>query len=410
MKSAAKAEKKQLAAFGGKPELKKMPVQKIIIDENEYGEVLRVLKSGHLNALTNDVVGRFERKFAEWNGAKYGIAVNSGTAALHVALAALDVGPGDEVIVPPYTFIATASAVLQQNAVPVFADIDPRSLNMDPAQLEKKITSRTRAIIPVHLFGMPADMDSINRIARKHKIPVIEDACQAHGAIYKGKKVGTLGRMSCFSFQESKNMATGEGGIVLTNSKKLDAQARIVRHIGMRNKYEYVTLGYNYRLPALSAAVGLAQLRKLDAFNRHRARMAGIYRKELDGLPVSFIVEPAGYSSANHLFPVVLDVKFKSHMAGIIDALLAENAPAWWVYPEPIYNVPFFGKRQAYKNECPFSCPLRGNKYVYKKNECPNAEDIAARTIVLPTAPCYPESVARAVSKAMRKVLPYFYK
>jgi perosamine synthetase len=403
-------DKKQLAINGGKPALNKMPVQKIVMDESEYGEVLKVLKSGHLNALTNDVVAGFEQKFAKWCGANHGIAVNSGTAALHVALAALGVGPGDEVIVPPYTFIATISAVLQQNAVPVFADIDPATLNMDPAAFEKKITPRTRAVIPVHLFGMPADMDAINRIARKHKIAVIEDACQAHGAIYKGKKVGTLGLMACFSFQESKNMATGEGGIVLTNSDKHDAQARIVRHIGMRNKYEYITLGYNYRLPALSAAVGIAQLKKLEAFNRHRARMADIYREELAGLPLQFIAEPEGCRSANHLCPVVLAPEFKRRMNEIVVALLAENAPAWWVYPEPIYNVPFMKKREAYKNECPFACPLGGKKYVYRQNECPNAEDIAARTLVLPTAPCYSESTARGVSKAMWKVLSHFDK
>jgi dTDP-4-amino-4,6-dideoxygalactose transaminase len=398
------------AFLGGKPISNRMPEQKVMVDEREEKEVLKALRSGHLNALTNDVVAEFERRFAAYSGAEYGIAVNSGTAALHAALAALDVGPGDEVIVPPYTFIATASAVLQQNAAPVFADIDPETLNMSPEAFENAITKRTRAVIPVHLFGMPADMDAINKIARKHKIAVIEDACQAHGAVYKGKKVGALGLMSCFSFQESKNMAMGEGGIVLTNDRKLAERARIVRHIGMRKKYEYITLGYNYRLPALSAAVGIAQLKKLDAFNRHRRRMSEIYRENLQGLPASFISEPRGIQSSYHLFPVLLDSRFKRKTNDIVEALSEENVPVWWVYPEPIYNVPFFQKREAYKLECPFACPHRGEVYKYKKGLCPNAEDIARRTIVLPTAPCYPESVARATAKAIRKVLPYFDK
>jgi len=408
MKKSNKPDKLKPAIHGGKPVLKRMPEQKITVDDSEMREVKRVLESGHLNALTNPVVEDFERRFAKYCGAKYGIAVNSGTAALHVALSALDIGPADEVIVPPYTFIATASAVLQQNAVPVFADIDPESLNIHPAAIEKSITKRTRAVIPVHLFGRPADMDSISRIARKHKIAVIEDACQAHGAIYKGSKVGTLGLISCFSFQESKNMATGEGGIVLTNDKRLDEKARIVRHIGMRKKYEYITLGYNYRLPALSAAVGIAQLKKLDAYNRHRRRMSDIYREKLEGLPMRFISDTPDYHSAHHLFPIILDPVFRTRMKKIVHALLAENAPVWWVYPEPIYNVTFFKKRDAYTSGCPFSCPLRGEPHVYNKNECPIAEDVSGRTLVLPTAPCYPESVAKKISKALWKVLPHF--
>ncbi len=410
MKSSIGKSSGKPAFLGGKPVLPKLPEQKVMIGDEEKKEVMKVLNSGHLNALTNDVVEKFENSFAKYNGSKYGIAVNSGTAALHVALSALGIGPGDEVIVPPYTFIATASAVLQQNAVPVFADIDPKTLNMGPKAFEKVITDRTKAVIPVHLFGMPADMNAIKKIARKHKIAVVEDACQSHGALYHGKKVGTFGAMSCFSFQESKNMATGEGGIVLTDDGKLAEKARIVRHIGMRKKYEYITLGYNYRMPALSAAVGIAQLKKLDKFNSHRRKMAGIYRDKLSGLPVRFIEEPQGVISSYHLFPIVLDGKFGSKMGKIIDALSAENVPAWWVYPEPIYNVPFFRKREAYSLGCPFGCPHRDKTAKYEKGLCPAAEEISKLTIVLPTAPCYSEQTAAAVAKAVIKVLSYFDK
>lgn len=410
-KAPKKTPKNELALWGGKPVRKIMPEQKAVIGSEELAEVKKVLSSNHLTSLSNDIVEDFEKQFADYCGVKYGIAVNSGTAALHVALAALDVGPGDEVIVPPYTFIATVSAVLQQNAVPVFADIDPATLNISASEIEKKITFRTRAIIPVHLFGLPADMKAINKIAKKHNIAVIEDACQSHGALYHGKMVGGFGKMACFSFQESKNMVTGEGGIVVTNDKKLADKCRIIKHIGMRSKYEYITLGYNYRLPAMSAAVGIAQLKKLDGFNAHRRMMADYYREHLSGLPLETISEPADVFSSYHLFPVILNKSIapkQERTAEIIKALNAENIPAWWVYPRPIYEVDFIVQKKAYKRGCPFNCPMRDEDYGYGKGACPAAEDIAARTVVLPTSPCFSLSVAKDTVKAIRKVVGYF--
>lgn len=408
-KKMPKTGKNELALYGGKPVSRRMPEQTAVIGDEEIGAAREVLKTGRLTALSNPVVGEFERRFAEYCGAKYTVAVNSGTAALHVALAALGVGPGDEVVVPPYTFIATASAVLQQNAVPVFADIDPKTLNLDPAEFEKKITPRTKAVIPVHLFGLPADMDTINRIARRHGIAVIEDACQAHGATYKGKKVGNFGKLACFSFQESKNMMTGEGGAIVTDSKTLCEKCRIIKHIGMRKKYEYVTLGYNYRLPAVSAAVGIEQLKKLGRFNAHRRMMADYYRENLAGLPLETIAEPDGLKSVNHLFPIILPTDSVRATREIYKALAAENVLVWWVYPTPLYNIKFFREMNAYPKSCPFRCELRGEPIEYGENECPAAENITMRTLVLPTAPCFPLSVARDTVRALRKVLGYFF-
>lgn len=411
VKSGIKQRKSNLAIHGGKPVRKKLPQQRVLVDEKDIKAVGKVLKSGLLTALSNPVVDEFEKKFAEYCGAKYGVAVNSGTAALHVALAALDVGPGDEVIVPPYTFIATASAVLQQNAVPVFADVDPSTLNIDPAEIEKKITRRTKAIIPVHIFGLPANMKEINRIARKRGIPVIEDACQAHGATIDGKRAGSFGKLACFSFQESKNLATGEGGMIVANDRKLAEKCRVIKHIGMAARYEYVTLGYNYRLPAVSAALGLAHLKKLNAFNRHRRTMAEYYRKNLKGLPLELVDEPKGYRSANHLFPIKLAPRLTDSLEKSFEiycALAAENIPIWWVYPKPLYQVEFLQQRKAYTKECPFVCKNRNKSYSYKKVKCPVAEDVTMRTFVLITAPCYGETVARDTIKALRKVLPYF--
>jgi dTDP-4-amino-4,6-dideoxygalactose transaminase len=331
------------------------------------------------------------------------VAVNSGTAALHVALAAADVGPGDEVIAPPYTFIATVSAIIQQNAIPVFADIDRETLNIDPARVEERITRRTKAVVPVHLFGLPADMDRITAIAKLRGITVIEDACQAHGAVYKGRKAGSMGDMACFSFQESKNMAAGEGGAIVTNDSALAEKCRIIRHIGMAAKYEYVALGYNYRMPAMSAAVALAQLGKLNAFNAHRARMADYYRKRLAGLPVKTYDPPPGVVSANHLFPVTLPTSGIEHTFEIYKALAAENVPVWWVYPRPLNSVDFIKNKRAYPKGCPFDCPHAAPSK--SGGGCPVADELSARTLVLVTAPCYGEAVARDTVKAIRKVL-----
>jgi perosamine synthetase len=408
-KSAKKTGKSDLALHGGRPVRARMPEQRAITGDEEIRAVTRVLRSGRLTALSNPVVGELERRFAEYCGAKYAVAVNSGTAALHVALAALGVGPGDEAIVPPYTFIATASAVLQQNAVPIFADIDPETLNLDPTDFEKKITPRTKAVIPVHLFGLPADMDAINRIARRHGIAVVEDACQSHGAIYKGEKTGTLGKIACFSFQESKNMMSGEGGMIVTNDKTLHKTCHIIKHIGMKGRYEYATLGYNYRLPATAAAIGIEQLKKLDGFNTHRRMMADYYRENLAGLPLKMIDEPAGLKSANHLFPILLPAGSERGTREILKALTAENVLAWWVYPMPLYKVKFLRELDAYPKSCPFGCELRGDSYSYAGKKCPAAEDVTMRTLVLPTAPCHPLSVAHDTVRGLRKVLSYYF-
>lgn len=405
-----KTEKSQLAFYGGKPVRKSAPAQTVVCGDREAAAVARVLKTGRISALTNDVVERFERDFADYCGVKHAVAVNSGTAALHVALAALDIGPGDEVIVPPYTFIATASAVMQQNAVPVFADIDPETLNINASEIEKKITTSTKAIIPVHLFGLPADMKAINRVARARKIPVIEDACQSHGATFGGAKVGGLGVMGCFSFQESKNITAGEGGAIVTNSAALAKKCRIIRHIGMAKKYQYVSLGYNYRMHALGAAFAGAQLEKLDSFNAHRREMAAIYRERLAGLPLRMIEEQAGCVSANHLFPVILDpdiVRRGGGMKKICAMIAAENVPVSWVYPEPLYNVEYIRDKKAHGKKCPFDCPHRSAPAEYAANSCPQAEDIAGRTATLFTAPCFSKAVAADSARALEKVLGF---
>ena len=231
--------------------------------------VLGVLESAQF--VLGEEVAAFEREFASYCGAKHGIAVNSGTSALHLALLAAGVGPGDEVITIPFTFVATVSAICYTGATPVFVDIEPRSFTMDPSQLEKAITPRTKAILPVHLYGQMADMSAILDIANRHGIPVIEDACQAHGAEYNGRRAGSLGASGCFSFYPGKNLgAYGEGGIVVTSNDEHAKKIRMLRDWGQEKRYHHVLKGFNYRMEGLQGAILGVKLRYLEGWTEAR--------------------------------------------------------------------------------------------------------------------------------------------
>ena len=250
----------------------KVPIAKPIIGEEEIENVVEVLKSGMI--AQGPRVAEFEEKYAEWVGAEYGIAVNSGTAALHVALLSCGIGEGDEVITTPFTFIASGNSILYTGAKPVFADIDLCTYTMDPDSIEQLITENTKAILPVQLYGQSADMERINEIAEKHGLIVIEDAAQAHGATCNGKNVGSLGDMSCFSFYPTKNMTTSEGGIITTDDEDLAENAKVFRAHGASVRYHHNEIGYNFRMTDISAAIGLAQLDKIDGFNDKRIENA----------------------------------------------------------------------------------------------------------------------------------------
>jgi dTDP-4-amino-4,6-dideoxygalactose transaminase len=240
--------------------------------------VSRVFETGQF-VLGEEVAG-FESEFARYVGADQGVAVNTGTSALHLALLAAGIGPGDEVITVPFTFVATVAAIGYTGAATVFVDIDPQSLTMDVAQLEAAITPRTKAIVPVHLYGQPADMDPLLAIARKHGLIVIEDACQAHGAEYKGRRVGSLGDLGCFSFYPGKNLgACGEGGIVVTSNPKYADSVRMLRDWGQSKKYHHVLRGYNYRMEGLQGAILRVKLRHLDGWTDQRRSRAAEYNR-----------------------------------------------------------------------------------------------------------------------------------
>jgi dTDP-4-amino-4,6-dideoxygalactose transaminase len=250
-------------------------------------------------------VAQFEKDFAKFCDAKHCVAFNSGTSALHVAMRLLNVGPGDEVITTPFTFIATSWAISYTGAKPVFVDIDDASMNLDPKLLEKAITPRTKVILPVHLYGHPFDLDPVLAICKKHKLPLVEDACQSHGAKYKGKTVGTFGEISCFSFYPGKNLgACGEGGALVTNSAAFDKRARGLREHGSTVRYYHDEIGYNYRMEGFQGAVLGVKLKHLEKWTNERRRVAHRYHELLGGTPLQLPRE-AGYAeSAWHLYVV----------------------------------------------------------------------------------------------------------
>ena len=250
-------------------------------------------------------VAQFEKDFAAFCGAQHALGFNRGTSALHVAMRLLNVGPGDEVITTPYTFIATSWAISYCGAKPVYVDIDEATFNLNPALIEKAITPRTKAVLPVHLYGQPFDVDAVAAVCKKHNLPFVEDAAQAHGAKYKGKSIGTFGSVSCFSFYPAKNLgACGEGGALVTNDAKLAARAKSLREHGSTVRYHHDEVGYNYRLEGIQGAVLGVKLKHLAHWTRERQRVAARYAELLKDTPLQLPPVTVGNESAWHLYTV----------------------------------------------------------------------------------------------------------
>lgn len=262
-----------------------IPIAEPLLGEEELNNVIEAIKSGWISSKGKFVL-EFEEKFALYCGMKYGVATCNGTAALHLALTALGIGPGDEVVVPTLTFIATANAVRYTGAKPVFVDSHPDYWCIDPGRIKEIITPKTKAIVPVHLYGHPAEMEQIMNVAKEYGLYVIEDAAEAHGAEYKGGKVGSFGDVSCFSFYGNKIITTGEGGMCLTNDRKLAERIRILRDHGMnpKKRYWHDSIGFNYRMTNVQAAIGVAQLGRIDEFVEKKRRIAQWYSHELKDL------------------------------------------------------------------------------------------------------------------------------
>lgn len=294
--------------------------------------VLGVLASGQY--VLGDEVVRFEREFADYCNVKHAIAVNTGTSALHLALLAAGIGPGDEVITVPFTFVATVSAICYTGARPVFVDVEPVTLTMDPAEIEAKITSRTRAIVPVHLYGQMADMDAIKAIADHYRIPIIEDACQAHGAQYKGDRAGSIGVSGCFSFYPGKNLgACGEGGIVVTSSDDQAGTIRMLRDWGQEQRYHHLLKGFNYRMDAIQGAILRVKLRHLEVWTEARRAHARRYSSLLAGS--ADLMTPVEAADRRHVYHVYA-IRSRDR-DGLQRALSAEGIQSGLHYPIPVH-------------------------------------------------------------------------
>lgn len=320
-----------------------------IHDVAEREALSRVLDSGEWGATKGDEVPAFEQAFSEANGAKFGAAANSGTTALGLALKAAGVEPGDEVIVPAYTFIASATSILDALAKPVFVDIDPMKFNIDPTLVEAAITSRTKAIMPVHFAGRPADMDALGAIAAKHGLVIVEDAAQAWGSVYRGANVGSIGAAGCFSFQSSKNITAGEGGIILSNDKEVADLARSLGNCGRTADglwYAHYRHGGNYRMTAFQAAVLGEQLRRYPEHHERREHAAARLRERVESLDGFSNLAPLdeGSRSSCHLFIYRIDIDAWEGATKdtIVKALNAEGVPAHPGYTLPAHKQPLF--------------------------------------------------------------------
>lgn len=352
-----------------------IPIASPIIGDEEKQAVLAVLDSGQL--AQGKVVEEFERAFADWVGVKHAIATSNGTTALHVALLAHGIGEGDEVITTPFTFIASANSVLYTGAKPVFVDIEPDTFNIDPTKIEAAITSRTKAIMPVHLYGNPADMRAIMEIANRHNLAVIEDAAQAHGATAYGQAAGSFGT-GCFSFYPTKNMTSGEGGMITTDDDDLAELARLLRAHGARERYKHEILAFNFRMTDIHAAIGLAQMRKIEGWNRQRRHNAA----RLTDLLGDAVVTPTTRAWAEHVFHQYT-VRIPGGRGDIATHLAERGVGSGVHYPIPIHRQPHY----------------RGMGY---SDSLPVAETAAEGVISLPVHPGLTDADLETVAATVR--------
>jgi len=375
-----------------------LPFAQPLLGEEEIGEVVHCLRSGWLT--TGQKVKQFEREFTEFTGARHALAVNSCTAALHLALEAVGVGPGDEVITTPMTFTATAAVIEHLGARPVLADVDPRTLNIDPAQIERRLSARTKAILPVHFAGQACDMDAICAIARDRGVPIIEDAAHAIPTRYKGRLVGTLSDVTCFSFYATKNVTTGEGGMVTTDRDDLMERMRLMHLHGMSKdawkrytqagswSYEILAPGFKYNLTDIAAAIGVHQLRKAEDFRRRRLAIADAYDAALGGLPgvrLPQVDDREGHGW--HLYVIQVDPEqLTIGRDQFIERLVARNIGVS-VHFIPLHIHPYYRER-----------------YSLQPGDFPNAFAAYERILSLPIYAKMSDEDVRNVADAVRDI------
>ena len=366
-------------------ERRKIPIAKPVIEDDDIEAVERILRSGML--AQGEEVRLFEEEFAEYIGTEYAVAVSSGTAALDLVLKAFNIGPGDEVITTSFSFVATANAILYQGARPVFADIDPKTYNIDPGDVVEKITGRTRAIIVVHLYGQPANIRALAEIAEDHNLLLIEDAAQAHGAEFLGKKVGSFGDAAVFSFYPTKNMTTGEGGIVTTNNKEIAQKIRLLRDHGQTEKYLHEILGWNLRMTNIAAALGRSQLRKLERLNSLRSKNAQLLSTKLSkikGIKTPYVAPEAKH--VWHQYVISVEDSFPLSRDRLYEELEKHGIGVAIHYPRPIHQQPLY------------------RKLGYPDNLCPKAIQASRRVLSLPVHPAVTEDDIEYIASTMRRL------
>ncbi len=366
--------KKNLAINGGEKTIDKV-FPWPLFDETDVNAVTKIIRSGQWgDPDCSGAVEEFEIEFAKFCGSKYALTCVNGSVALRLALIACGVKPGDEVIVPPYTFIATTTIVLEANCVPVFVDIEPDTYNIDPAKIEEAISERTKAIIPVHFAGQSCNMDAIMDIAKKHDLKVIEDACHAHGGEYKGNKLGSIGDAGCFSFQSSKNLTSGEGGMIITDDEELYDMMNSLRNVGRVKEgqwYEHHNLGCNYRITQLQAALLSQQIKRLEEQTRKRNEN-GIYLNSLLELIDGITPLTRGQNEIIHTYHIYIfrydRAKFNNlPKQEFVQMLDAEGVPSFMGYPEPLYKQPLFQEKN-------FMCYAIPDEVDYSNVCCPVTE------------------------------------
>lgn len=370
-----------------------------LIEEPEIEEVVKTLRSGWLG--TGPKVKKFEDDFAVYRNVKYAMALNSCTAALHLAMKAINIQPGDEVIVPTLTFAATANAVIHVGGYPVFADCERGSMNIDPIDIERKISLKTKAIIPVHFAGRPCNMDAIMAIAKEHKLKVIEDCAHAIETEYKGKKVGVFGDIGCFSFYVTKNIVTGEGGMAVTNNDDYAEKIKILALHGMSKDawkrfsdegykhYQVVAAGYKYNMMDLQAAIGAHQLKRVDNYWKRREEIWNRYNKAFRGLPIFLPADPEPDTRhAYHLYTLLLDVEnLKITRDQFLDEMTKNNIGVG-VHYLALHLHPYYQ-----------------NQFGYKKGDFPDAEWISERTVSIPLSPKLTDADAQDVIDTVKEIL-----
>jgi perosamine synthetase len=361
-----------------------IPIAKPLLGKEELAAVKEVFESGIL--VQGEKTKLFESEFAEYIGVKHAIAVSNGTTALDVSLKALGISHGDEVITPAFSFVASSNCILYQGAKPVFADIDPRTFNIDPSDVESKITKKTKAIVCAHLFGQPAAMRELKKTAEKQGVALVEDAAQSHGAEYDRKKVGGIGDIGCFSFYATKNMTTGEGGMITTSDGELAAKIRLLINHGQTEKYHHVFLGYNYRITEISAAIGRVQLRKLEGFNRKRRANAKILTESIRR--IHGLTPPNIAKKVKHVFyqyAIRVENEFPLDRDTLAKYLQKAGVGVAVHYPTPIYKQPLY------------------QELGYQKVICPATEDACTHILSLPVHPAVTKRNLTYIVNALRR-------